>query len=485
MSQRYSAPAGSPVDDDDGAETLNVKSTTSSEKSWTLDWRFDANFGELEDSDVLSVDDLDIDLPGKWSMIIKSRPHDPEKKTIQYGLKWEGATVGAVSTQGAEIKFRFFARRFRGRRDDLAVDYGVAALSGTWPPTSSGEATLCASNLRRKATHISNPIDLDTHRAWRLQLTLLTNDADTIARPTKVKTALAFNSYTLSRQASDVRFVFPKRNLELWSTTSALESASPTLKTLFAGGMVDVKPKINGKRRKSEGPSATATPGVEDVEFDDSDDEGDDVYCGVSDDEGSITDEEEATGEEGAAEGKKKRTTKPNRELPEVEEGAVYQELKINTTAFTTYRAVLLWLASSHIDFAPLRSSSPSTPSSSTTSRKSHLRTFHTSNPSLPTPSSPKSVYRLAHHLKLPELESLALASFSSQLTTSNVAEELFSAEAMRFEALRKVVVGVAAKEWASVKGSEGMKDVQERMKEDDGLSLRFAKVMSELIMKI
>lgn len=55
----------------------------------------------------------------------------------------------------------------------------------------------------------------------------------------------------------------------------------------------------------------------------------------------------------------------------------------------------------------------------------------------------------------------------------------------MKFEALRKVVVGVAAKEWASVKGSEGMKDVQERMKEDEGLSLRFAKVMSELIMKI
>lgn len=136
---------------------------------------------------------------------------------------------------------------------------------------------------------------------------------------------------------------------------------------------------------------------------------------------------------------------------------------------------MLLWLASSHIDFAPLRSSLQTT---ATPSRKSRLLTFHTSNPSLPIPSSPKSVFRLAHHLELPELRALALEAFSSQLTPTNLALELFSSEAIKYDKLRKVVVEVAAKQWAGVKGSEGMK-------EDEGLSLRFAKVVSELIMKI
>ncbi|GAA5856756.1 hypothetical protein JCM8547_008825 [Rhodosporidiobolus lusitaniae] len=54
---------------------------------------------------------------------------------------------------------------------------------------------------------------------------------------------------------------------------------------------------------------------------------------------------------------------------------------------------------------------------------------------------SPKSVYRLAHLLELPQLASLALADFQVQLTVHNAASELFSETSGCYDELRDIAL--------------------------------------------
>ncbi|BGP37235.1 hypothetical protein JCM10449v2_001140 [Rhodotorula kratochvilovae] len=91
-----------------------------------------------------------------------------------------------------------------------------------------------------------------------------------------------------------------------------------------------------------------------------------------------------------------------------------YKRVKIRDTCFTTYQAVLLWLQTGHIVFAPLRSSflhptGTSSPSPAWTPRQEALRTLRkTKDARLPPPASPKSVYCLADLLSLDELNDIA-----------------------------------------------------------------------------
>lgn len=132
-----------------------------------------------------------------------------------------------------------------------------------------------------------------------------------------------------------------------------------------------------------------------------------------------------------------------------------YQQIEVRETAYSTMCAVLLYLQTGHVKFAPPRSSHALSPDELVTKRKaSHARSLDDS-PTLPPPVSPKSVYRLAHLLERDELQKVALDSFASCLSISGAADELFSPVSLAYDQLRKVIVDFVVKSWKEVKATE------------------------------
>jgi hypothetical protein len=149
---------------------------------------------------------------------------------------------------------------------------------------------------------------------------------------------------------------------------------------------------------------------------------------------------------------------------PAISCACTYREVVVRSTAFTTYKAVLGYLHSSFISFAPLASSLSSDRDTSSEMIHTDDNTDSTTLPS----ASPKSVYRLAHLLDLPELAQLALNSIEFQLTPSNVALELFGNLAGVYDDLRKVELDYFVANYEQVKKTTSMDIVKKRAIEGD-----------------
>lgn len=142
-----------------------------------------------------------------------------------------------------------------------------------------------------------------------------------------------------------------------------------------------------------------------------------------------------------------------------------FRKVTIRETSFVTYQAVLAWVHVGHIAFAPLRSTFPDFLNREKDSpRKDAIVKIVAQDPLLPHPSSPKSVYRLAHYLELDDLQKLALQSIQQQLTFKNVAHELFSEISLRYPNVQKVALEYAIQNWKSVKDSQAMKVIEQQM---------------------
>ena len=207
----------------------------------------------------------------------------------------------------------------------------------------------------------------------------------------------------------DVRLLFKRaddRELELWTTADFLGNASDYYKALFSSGAAETVTRSRSKRQRGpnvtseQKPLAGAARSDPKADWEDSDDETDAFL--VERDWMSCT------------------TTK--QDTAEIH----YQQIDVSETAYSTMCAVLLYLQTGHIKFAPLRSSHALSPDELVTKRKNSLATSLDEHPTLPPPVSPKSVYRLAHLLEREELQKLALDSFASDLTISGAADELF-----------------------------------------------------------
>jgi len=104
-----------------------------------------------------------------------------------------------------------------------------------------------------------------------------------------------------------------------------------------------------------------------------------------------------------------------------------YKQVTVEQAAYTTYRAVLLYLSTGFIQLAPLSSSFAAAPVPRE-ARTAALFALHIVDPFLPVPASPESVYRLAHVLDLKQLKSMALRFVRDEaLTVSTAPAELFS----------------------------------------------------------
>ena len=236
----------------------------------------------------------------------------------------------------------------------------------------------------------------------------------------------------------DVRLLFKRADdveLELWTTADFLGKASAYYKALFASGGTETVTRSRSKRAR--GPSVVSeqkpfAPGKSPdpkVDWEDSDDETDNVLV----------------------ERNWMNCTTRKQDTADFD----YQQTEVRETAYSTMCAVLLYLQTGHINFAPLRSSHALPPDEVVLERKAALVDALEEHPTLPPPVSPKSVYRLAHLLEREELQTLALDSFASNLTISGAAVELFSPISLAYDKLRKVVVAFVVKNWKEVKATE------------------------------
>lgn len=147
-------------------------------------------------------------------------------------------------------------------------------------------------------------------------------------------------------------------------------------------------------------------------------------------------------------------------EPPTPRTGGGFHDVVIKHTSYTTYRSVLVWIYSRHITFTRLSQSFPDQ-----YDRAPYIEQLAAKNPLLPLPTSPKSVYRLAHYLELEELRQLAFASITSQINVECVARELFSNLGRTDSEVQKMEIDFAIKNWEEVKVSEGMKDMQTKLR--------------------
>ncbi|KAL8286529.1 hypothetical protein RQP46_004546 [Phenoliferia psychrophenolica] len=165
-------------------------------------------------------------------------------------------------------------------------------------------------------------------------------------------------------------------------------------------------------------------------------------------------------------------------ELPEFE----CYNLKIEKTSYQTYRSVLCWIYTSHVDFAPLLSTFATDSIDARAARDSYLSAFALKNPTIPVPSSPSSIYRLAHYLEIPVLQRLALANLRAQLTPANIAIELFSETSGRYPDALELLSTYAAKHKREMKESEGWKATMAKIGEIEWSGVVFAKLAEKAL---
>lgn len=237
--------------------------------------------------------------------------------------------------------------------------------------------------------------------------------------------------------------------LELWANAEVLSQVSPYLKTLLQAGAAEGV-VTRGKRRRTEPVTLPPIHG-DNTEFpEDSDTEPDSVYASRIE------------------------------SLPSPPDGFEYDEIRVVGTAFTTYRAVLTYLNTGYISFGRLSSSWTG---DKTPTRREGIIADLNQAPNEPLASSPRSIYRLAHLLEIPNLQQLALKDYKDNLNIDSVATVLFSKTSFLYPELRNAALDLASSKWSSVKKSQDMLNVQEKVK--NGELPFFAEISSELLSRL
>lgn len=184
-------------------------------------------------------------------------------------------------------------------------------------------------------------------------------------------------------------------------------------------------------------------------------------------------------------------------------------------SAYPTFKALLFFLYTDTVEFAPLTSSylpsnvagdgegedlsastyaSPMRFGSSSSSRqlahtredsgvfaeelqKAHqkrkqaIENYVRRNPGRPTPCSAKAMYKLADKLQIPDLKKRAQEHIEMSLTVGNIVWEVFSGFNTQYPDIRKMETDFLLKHWRSVKRSTAMKTLFSRASAHPGLA--------------
>ncbi|GAA5874817.1 hypothetical protein JCM1840_003889 [Sporobolomyces johnsonii] len=241
------------------------------------------------------------------------------------------------------------------------------------------------------------------------------------------------------RSPNDVCFEFPRTSQQLWSNEDNLRKLSTYYASLLSSDFAE------GSTSSQLVPISSS---LDDYTYEDSDAETDGLEVG--------------------SKVKSKKSEKPaqpeDQDQDKEVDGAPFKRITVVDTAYTTYFAVLVWIATGYIRFAPLRSKFMSDAKGAEQARAAEIDKISTHGDSqLPPPTSPKSVYRLAHLLELPELLQLALDNYKSQISAANVAYELYSDVSCSYEAIRDVALEFAVAHWKEVGEAEGTREMERR----------------------
>ncbi|KAL4261729.1 MATH domain-containing protein [Pleurotus pulmonarius] len=340
---------------------------------------------------------------------------------------------------------------------------------------------------------------------------------------------------------SDVEFILPRRGQpiqfakKIWASKRILSRAE-YFDAMFNSGFAETNDDSSGIVAFEEGPGQSEEPDTTGKMYNDSDDEdddteepatpttraipedsdglvivrkeSDDVAAGNdedgedarlvhADEASSLTKDDSNSEPSTSTEAAEVSLGTPNRLLSVEQSGDVGPKKRrviVKDVAYTTYHAVLYWLYTDWIVFAPLSSSfslphddtaSPVTPTGNAhqtvvqgntpsagnprsvlaTSRRQWIAQWMESNPGKLRPCSAKAVYRIADRLNLVELKERASQHIYKSLTADNIAYEVFSPFAAAFDDIRKFEVDFFLKNWATIRDSKAMRDVWQQIR--------------------
>jgi hypothetical protein len=385
-----------------------TSSTLDSSYRFTLSWDFEFDITDPTLSFRRKLEE--VPLKGEWELIVERKPEDKVRLSVLHG---EGLTEG------------LFGRAVRSTLELFWVDEGgighlIDAANFDKPLPNSNPATKLLYTGRMLVTTMSRLSEVSeqsngsfvpsTHRSYRFVASFKRSYPDdpnhieckqqcrAEQKEIAERIAGAFSLFllflrslanllrhpglNLEQVPHDVRLCFPsasKDGADLWVKSEILRKSSPYFKSLLGSDFAESVLRRSKRARKSSVTEAAAPPApvAAKGDFTDSDDETDDFYFSQN----------------------------PQQPDPSPEAADLtYRQITITHCAFTTYRALLVFLHTGFIHFAPFSSSFPSR----SDSRLDFLTSAHDTDPSLPIPVSPKSLYRLAHLLDLDDLNRAA-----------------------------------------------------------------------------
>ncbi|SCV67208.1 BQ2448_5854 [Microbotryum intermedium] len=171
------------------------------------------------------------------------------------------------------------------------------------------------------------------------------------------------------------------------------------------------------------------------------------------------------------------KRTRPSRRhnlVSKARSRAVYSrprfEVVVTDAAYHSYRALLHYLYTDSITFAPLASTyhvaRDAALASDTPFPFTSRRAYLLANTPWPKskggagPCSAKAMYRLADKLGLPELKERAYDHIVKSLTAQNIPYEVFGSFAARFDEIKRVEIAFLLERWNEIKASHGLRKV-------------------------
>ncbi|PPQ89651.1 hypothetical protein CVT25_013838 [Psilocybe cyanescens] len=316
---------------------------------------------------------------------------------------------------------------------------------------------------------------------------------------------------------SDVQFIIPKRNQSLsngrkiWASKKLLQRSEyfeTMFNSNFAEGISEPVEHLLGTPRKATQNTRRSHPQLNMIldEFEDSDDEDDESPqtksrrlsssdgtddCALSlpdsnpEDVDKFETQSTISDDQFGSPPTDPSNNTINIRLDDETNMAPKMTIVVRDAAYNTYRAMLYYVYTDNVVFAPLSSSFlaaplppaesiPSTPSEGcqvpgvrrvfsrdpSSSRPEWIRDWMSANPGRPAPCSAKSMYRIADRLNMIDLKERAAQHILKSLTVDNIGYEVFSPFAAAFEAIRKVEVEFFLSHWHEIRASETMKNV-------------------------
>ncbi|GAA5896007.1 hypothetical protein JCM6882_005584 [Rhodosporidiobolus microsporus] len=406
---------------------------------------FEANLLDPELEASLAI--KGISLPGRWSVELAAGANEVDVTLTHNGA--EASAFGARVAMSGELFWRSLNSNELLHETKWYRDEPAPAISPEGGACNCVSVVVKHSTLAAAKTRLGPVYDPGLRNPYRF--VVLFNSSEPLLQnhsPEAEHLATYLSDLHLKQTPHDLRLFFPQttkrsRDAELWVNAEIAGLLSAYFQGLLSAGFSEAT-RRSKRTRKSGAQPLPFSPVVE-KDFDDSDDDTDAFLFSTKSPE--LNESNEAS------------------ELS-------FREITITQTAFTTYHALLVYLHTGFVRFAPLRSACPPSSPASSNRRNDILAEALKDTPSLPLPVSPKSVFRLLDLLLLSDddgkLASLCLRAISDSLTPAGAPLELFSDASICDEEIREVVLDYVVKNWDVVSETTSWKDKMEEIARDE-----------------